>query len=159
VLVANHLLLFVHGSTQIDVASGPVNILASIHPKRCTAIAALPDVAAAQILVVSAPIWLANMPPKSSLFRGLIEGSEDISDTLVPYALKSSSVAGRYPSNKAPSLGAVLCSGPSSASTFLLFDIVAPNPMNSKGTSALNIVKSMLFVTAEILVSWWNLAR
>lgn len=68
-------------SAQIDVASDPSQILFKKQADRCTAIAPLPDVAAAQRLVASAPTRLANMPklPRPS---GLMEDDIDSSDAL-----------------------------------------------------------------------------
>ena len=69
---------------------------------------------------------------------------DEISETLLPYALNNSSVCGRRPVNKAPSFLAVLCNVPSSASAFLLREMVVPRSAYSAGTSSLTSVKSKL---------------
>ncbi len=75
-----------------------------------------------------------------------MEGIEEISETLLPYARNRSSVWGSSSPNNAPNLRAVLWSDPSSASVFLLREMVAPKPLYSTGASSLTNVKSKLSV-------------
>jgi len=114
---------FSTNSTQTEIALELVNILASIQASKCTAIAPAPEVAAAYILAVSSSIWLEKMLFLPEDF-GSTPATEEMSETLFPYALNSTGVEGSDPSNKAPRRLAVLCDAPSSASDFLFWEIV-----------------------------------
>lgn len=106
----------------------------SKHASKCTAIAARPDVAAAQIEVASGPKNSANIPlPELSTSAMLALFA--ISDALLPYASTSLGVSGIIVSNNAPSLRAVICVEPDSAMSRRRVVRAEPTPPNSSGAS------------------------
>ena len=73
-----------------------------------------------------------------------MDGIDEISATLVPYALNKALVGGSKSPKSAPSLRAVLCNTPSSASDFLFLEMVFPKAVYSAGASTFCKVKSKL---------------
>ena len=77
------------------------------------------------MLARSTPMCPANIPSLPADAIGLVASLEEISETLVPYARNNSGVGGNNPSNNAPSLRAVLCRAPTSASFFFVVEILS----------------------------------
>lgn len=138
-------------SLHMETALGPSHDLARRQANKWTPIAPLPEVAAAQIDVPSAPTCSAK-GPSALLPLGLCFGFSAISDTLRPYARCRLGVLGRSSANSAPNFRAVICVDPSSASRFLFADSAVPSPLYSNGASSFTREKSKLILASVSVI-------
>lgn len=117
------LLLSLTDSNQIEIASGAVQTVATIHARSCTCSAVDGDVAAVQIDVLFTPVWAIKMTLNSDNCPLIISV---ISDILTPYTLARLEVDGQIHSNNAPNRLAVIWRDPDSAYFLRFGEIILP---------------------------------
>ena len=137
-------------STQVAIATLASKLLARRHARRRTPMEASPDVAAAQMLVPSAPMkgWKG---PWSVVPCGLMSGCDRISLTRFPNALVRAGVSGNVSLKRNPSILAVRWISPVSASFFLLGVNAFPMGRNSaKGSHRKSDSSTLAFTSATV---------